>query len=199
MRLKLLTAVRPLSPCAVEGIRAHLVKEGRLLDATLVAVLAYAGLRPGEALGLRWHDVGQRTLLVDRSVAFGKVKPTKTGKARTVKLLPALAETLAAWRMVSDRAAATDLVFPAPDGSPWNLDRASNWRKRVFAAASEAAGEPGIRPYDLRHSFVSLLIAQGATVVEVAHQAGHSPTIALSTYAHLFDEHDGDRSTPAIR
>ena len=47
--------------------------------------------------------------------------------------------------------------------------------------------------YDLRHSFISLLIAQGATVVEVAQQAGHSATMALSTYAHLFDEHDPDR------
>src|SRR6201999_3655537 len=53
------------------------------------------------------------------------------------------------------------------------------------------------RPYDLRHSFVSLLIAQGATVVDVARQAGHQPTMALSTYAHLFDEHDEDRRRPA--
>jgi hypothetical protein len=47
---------------------------------------------------------------------------------------------------------------------------------------------PESRPYDLRHSFISLLISQGATVVEVARQAGHSPAMTLSTYAHLFDE-----------
>jgi hypothetical protein len=51
-------------------------------------------------------------------------------------------------------------------------------------------------PYDLRHSHISLLIAQGATVIEVARQAGHAPTMTLSTYAHLFDEHDeGDRGS----
>jgi integrase len=57
------------------------------------------------------------------------------------------------------------------------------------------------RQYDLRHSFVSLLIAQGATVVEVARQAGHAPTMTLSTYAHLFDElADGDhRPAPSHR
>ncbi len=43
----------------------------------------------------------------------------------------------------------------------------------------------------LRHSFVSLLLAEGANVVEVARQAGHSPTMTLSTYAHLFEELDG--------
>ncbi len=189
--------VRPLPPHTIEAMRAHLLSDGHMLDATLVAVLAYAGLRPGEALGLRWHDVGERTVLVERSVAFGKLKSTKTGKNRTVRLLAPLAETLAAWRQVTKRAGATDLVFPAPDGSPWNLDRANNWRGRTFAKACKAAGATGVRPYDLRHSFISLLIAQGATVVEVARQAGHSPTMTLGTYAHLFDEHDESRHTSA--
>jgi integrase len=141
-------------------------------------------LPPGEALGLRWYDVGERTILIERSVAFGKLKSTKTGKTRTVRLLAPLSETLEEWRRATDRTAATDLVFPAPDGSPWNRDRTNNWRNRGFANACNAAGLTGVRPYDLRHSFVSLLVAQGATVVEVAQQAGHSPTMALSTYAH---------------
>ncbi len=189
--------VRPLPPRTIEAMRAHLRNHDHVLDATLVAILAYAGLRPGEALGLRWHDIGERRLLVERSVAFGKLESTKTGKTRTVRLLAPLAETLAAWRQVTKRAGATDLVFPAPDGSPWNRDRANNSRNRIFADASAAAEEPGIRPYDLRHSFVSLLIAQGARVVEVAQQAGHSPTMTLATYAHLFDERDESQHASA--
>jgi integrase len=84
--------VRPLAPETVEAMRAHLLADRRQLDATLISVLAYAGLRPGEAIGLRWHDVGEHSLLVERSVAFGQLKSTKTGKTRTVKLLPPLAE-----------------------------------------------------------------------------------------------------------
>jgi integrase len=183
--------VRPVAPEIVEAMRVHLLAHGRELDAALVSVLAYAGLRPGEALGLRWHDVRERTLLVERSVAFGQLKPTKTASTRTVRLLAPLAEDLAARRETTPRNAATDLVFPSPDGSPWNADRARNWRKHQFRDAASAAGVPELRPYDLRHSFVSLLIAQGATVVEVARQAGHAPTMTLSTYAHLFDEFDG--------
>jgi hypothetical protein len=91
----------------------------------------------------------------------------------------------------------TDLIFPSPDGSPWNLDRVNNWRSRTLAQASAAAGQSDVRPYDLRHSFISLLIAQGGNVVEVAAQAGHSPTMALSTYAHLFEEHRGGRDVSA--
>jgi hypothetical protein len=67
-----------------------------------------------------------------------------------------------------------------------------NWRRRVFApAASKAELGPTARPYHLRHSFVSLLLLEGATVVEVARQARHSPTMTLSTYAHLFEELEG--------
>jgi integrase len=74
--------VRPLSPSTVERMRAYLLERDRPLDATLISVLAYAGLRPGEAVGLRWHDLGERTLLVERSVAFGQLKPTKTPRPR---------------------------------------------------------------------------------------------------------------------
>ena len=117
--------VRPLPPQTIETMRAHLLDRVRQLDATLIAVLAYAGLRPGEALGLRWNDIGERTILVERSVAFGQLKPTKTGQTRTVRLLAPLAETLAAWRQATPRSTPADLIFPAPDGSPWNRDRTS--------------------------------------------------------------------------
>lgn len=138
--------VRPLTPTDVEKIRKALLDDGKRLDATLIAVLAYAGLRPGEALGLRWHDIRERTILVERSVAFGKLKTTKTGKTRTVKLLTPLAETLETWRQTATRTQATDLVFPSPDGSAWNLDRVNNWRGRTFADAVKTAGLPSMRP-----------------------------------------------------
>jgi len=189
--------IRPLAPQAVERMRAYLLDTDRRLDATLVSVLAYAGLRPGEAIGLRWHDLGERTLLVERSVAFGQIKSTKTASTRSVRLLAPLKEDLLNWRARASRGKDLDLIFPSPDGSPWNDDRVRNWRKREFAEAAEHAEVAYARPYDLRHSFVSLLIAQGATVVEVARQAGHAPTMTLSTYAHLFDELDEGDHRPA--
>ena len=46
-------------------------------DAALISVLAYAGLRPGEALALRCGDVGETTLLVEKALALGDVKDTR--------------------------------------------------------------------------------------------------------------------------
>jgi integrase len=186
--------VRPILPDTVEAIRGSLLARERLADATLISVLAYAGLRPGEALGLRWHDVQRRTLLVERAVSYGQLKATKTGRARTVRLLPPLAADLAAWRVVSRCQEPAALIFPDPRGRPWDAERVRNWRNRVFRPASEAAGLSQARPYDLRHSFVSLLIYEGASVVDVARQAGHAPTMTLDTYGHIFEElADGDR------
>ncbi|MEA2275769.1 MAG: hypothetical protein QOC78_729 [Solirubrobacteraceae bacterium] len=81
-------------------------------------------------------------------------------------------------------------MFPGHDRRPWTLTAYQNWRRRTYTPAAAAAGVERPRPYDLRHSFVSLLIAEGHNVVEVARQAGHSPKMALDTYAHVFEEFD---------
>lgn len=181
-------AVRPLLPAAVERLRRELPTDR---DAALVSMLAYAGLRPGEALGLRWGDIGERTILVERAVSYGEVKSTKTRATRSVRILAPLKHDLAELRMKNGRPGDDELVFPAHDGRPWDRDDWKNWRSRVFDPAVDRADLGHVRPYDLRHSFVSLLIAEGRSIVDVARQAGHSATMALDTYGHVFDELDG--------
>jgi integrase len=49
------------------------------------------------------------------------------------------------------------------------------------------------RPYDLRHSFASLLLHEGRSVMYVARQLG----LTLSTYGHVIDELDDVPQIPA--
>jgi hypothetical protein len=51
-------------------------------------------------------------------------------------------------------------------------------------------GLVGSRPHDLRHSFASLLIHEGVSVIGVARQVGNSPDVTLTTYAHVFEGFD---------
>jgi len=191
-------AVRPLTPLQVERLRAQLLASGRTRDAVLVSVLAYAGLRPSEALALTWGHLRERTILVERGVVLGQLKTTKTGRTRTVRLLAPLAADLREWRIARGRPPDDALIFPGANGSAWSDDAWRYWRRRIYTPAARASGlEPVPRPYDLRHSFVSLLLAEGANVVEIARQAGHSPAVTLSTYAHLFDEAQGAERRPA--
>ena len=171
-------AVQPLSPESIERMRT--VMEPR--DAALVSVLAYAGLRPGEALDLRWRDVLDRTIVVSAA---------KTGRRRSVRLLVPLAADLAAWRLASGRPAAEAFVFPSATGTRWTDEAYKSWARHAFARAAKAAGVPEATPYALRHSFVSLLLAEGRSVLDVASQAGHKASLSLDTYGHLFADFDG--------
>jgi integrase len=123
--------VRPLAPATVERMRAASSPR----DATLISVLAYSGLRPGEALALRWGDVRERTILVERSLSLGQAKDTKTTAHRTVRLLAPLARDLAEWRLRSGRPDDDALVFPGHDRRLWSEPAYQSWRRRAFARA----------------------------------------------------------------
>lgn len=181
-------AIEPLAPEDIERLRAVLLDERDHRSATLVSVLAYAGLRPGEALGLEWRHVRDRTLLIEQAVSDGRLKRQKTNRIyRTVDLLEPLVEDLAEWKAAS---CTGRFVFPRPDGEPWRTDDWNNWRNRHFHPAAARAGLGRPRPYDLRHAFASLLIREQRTsVVELAEQLGHAPTMTLNRYTHVFREH----------
>jgi integrase len=168
--------VRPLAPASVEALRARLSHR----DAVLVSLLAYAGLRPGEARTLRWAHVRDRTLVIGAS---------KTGRRRSVRLLEPLARDLREWRLASGRPLPDRPVIPRPsDGGEMSARSFNVWREQVFAPALEAAGLPRARPYDCRHSFASLLLHEGRSVIYVARQLGHSATETLNTYGHVIEE-----------
>ena len=80
----------------------------------------------------------------------------------------------------------------AASGAFWRASDWRNWRKRVYKALAESVGIDGARPYNLRHAFASLLIHEGRkSVVEIAAQLGHNPTVCLDTYAHVMAEQEG--------
>src|SRR5262249_13888992 len=114
-----------LSPKDVEALRRHVPTDR---DKALISLLAYAGLRPGEALALTSGDIRENTINVDKALSFGSEKGTKTGQVRAVRLLAPLAEELRALRpvvrLVKDqrgqlRPDATARIFTMRDGRPW--------------------------------------------------------------------------------
>jgi integrase len=177
-RAPLRDEVRPLAPAAVEVLRAELGHR----DAVLVSLMAYAGLRPGEARRLRWGHVQERTLVIGAE---------KTGQRRTVRLLDPLARDLREWRMACGRPGDDRPVIPRPsDGGMMSAKSFNVWRGEVFVPALDRAGTDRARPYDLRHSFASLLLHEGRSVIYVARQLGHNARYTLGTYGHVIDELD---------
>lgn len=183
-------AIEPVTPEAVEMIRA----EVKPRDALLISVLAYAGVRPGEARALQWRYVRANTLLVEAGTnPDGSIKGTKTGQLRSVPLNTALKADLAGERGDAQPEA---FIFARSDGKPQTEKDWQNWRTRKFKPAVSAAGVSSARPYDLRHCCASMWLREGISPIQVASWLGHSPAILLSTYTHVIADLDpSDRRT----
>ena len=82
----------------------------------------------------------------------------------------------------------SELLFPGKDGRPGTQAAYQSWRRRAFNRATLAAGLAHARPYDLRHSFASLLLHEGRSVIYVARQLGHDARLTLTRYGHVIDE-----------
>jgi len=100
-----------------------------------------------------------------------------------------LAQDLREWRIACGRPGEDALIIPSK-GDPWTKTDWENWCNRQWVPACRRAGLGAIpRPYDLPHSFASLLLADGRQPLYVAEQLGHSPAVLHNTYAHLFAEY----------
>jgi integrase len=163
---------------------------------TLLLCAVTTGIRRGELLGLKWGDVdwNGRRLWVRRSVGpDGRFQQPKTkGSVRAIALTATLLSALRLHHMASGFKGEDDLIFPSERGTP--LD-GRNVVSRQFEPALRKAGLPRIRFHDLRHTFASLLIAQGEHPKLISEQLGHaSVQITLDRYGHLMDQSYGDAS-----
>ena len=95
-----------------------------------------------------------------RSEASRRRRPRQT---RTVRLLAPLASDLAEWRLASGRPDRSRSSSRVQGWSRGPTTRGGTGGRRVFAPAADAVGLDGSRPYDLRHAFCSLLLAEGAS------------------------------------
>jgi hypothetical protein len=133
--------------------------------------------------------IGERTILVERAVALGQLKTTKTGRTRTVRLLAPLAADLREWRINRGRPWDDTLVFPARGGDVWGDDAWRYWRRRILRrpSAPSASTRRCVRTTWATPSCPSCL-PRARTWSRSRARGATSPTMTLSTYAHLFDE-----------
>lgn len=163
---------------------------------TLILLLAYTGLRRGEALGLTWDDIDMenKTLTVKRTRDLYGARPPKTKNSnRTILVDDLLIKQLVihkSWckgRLLKEgeRLKNTDYVFISDQrGTP----TASNSICHMFARLNKKSGVKKITPHGLRHTHASILISQRIPVNVIAARLGNTPEIVLSTYSHLFKE-----------
>jgi integrase len=149
----------------------------------------FTGCRPSEAIGLQWKhiDFDNSVVKFRQAVVFGEgYQPTvkdglKTQEKRDFPINNQLREILTAHK--SEEAKPNDFVFSAKEGGFIRVNNFANvaWRKVL-----ESCGIEYRKPYQTRHSFITLCLDAHIEVKDVAKWVGNSPEIIYRHYAaHL--------------
>ncbi len=205
---------QPVTPPTVEEFHALLAAADRLANSKnkqiakawaryrpMLYLAGDTGMRPGEYLALPRFNVFDSEVKVDRAVERSghKISVTKTPAGwRWIDISPETADMVTHY---ADKVAPKndhELVFPTVSGRWQSI---INWRKLGFAAACEEAGlmeeaevngrtiaRPRFSPYDLRHFYASMLIAQRENLKRIQALMGHTNiTTTLNIYGHLIE------------
>jgi integrase len=199
------TEVLSRNPCA--GVKLPEIREPGIdpLPAEAVAALAQAitpryeaavwlaagaGLREGEALGLRTGriDFLRRRIIVAEQLQGGQPAPLKTKKSRRAFPVDDLVLAKITAHMQRWPAGPGGLLITNRLGRPVQRNSFGHcWREAVKAAGLPA----GTRFHDLRHFYASALIGAGLSVKVVQYRLGHATAReTLETYAHLWPDDD---------
>lgn len=181
-------------------------KERNSILYSLVATLAFTGMRRGEALALRWQDfdVKAKTLRIERAVEETETGLTIKGpKKDSHKRTIAIGDDLVAL-LVSEREKQLRVVAGVPSGADVDLSlvrlpegalmfpasvidvtqlRSGRAVSTLFKHIAKRIGFPKVRLHDLRGSHETALLDAGVPVHTVAARCGHDPATLLRSYA----------------
>lgn len=173
----------------------------------------FTGLRPQEALALKWEDldedgflqVGRVVRQMSREGRDYRVVPdakTESSKRR-IKLPGSLlrllekhkAEQAEKMLKAGDRYERDGFIFANPTGG---FIDPSTVRREFKAALKRAEVPDDVRLYDVRHTHISQLIIDGVDLKKASKRVGHkSIQVTADTYAHLNDEAEREMARAA--
>ncbi|MDE0344018.1 MAG: tyrosine-type recombinase/integrase [Deltaproteobacteria bacterium] len=159
---------RFLTADEIRRLSEALDRSDELLLSSIVRLLLLTGCRKSEILTLKWKEYREGNLHLCDS---------KTGP-RTVWL------SSAARQILDDLPRSGSWAFPSPKGrghlTPATL-------RGFWRTVCAEAGLKGVRCHDLRHTFASVALAHGETVLTIGRLLGHNDPATTLKYTHLSD------------
>lgn len=161
-------------------------------------LLAFSGMRKGEALPLTWEDINLKDNEISITKALGQgksqrlyVKTTKTGTERTIKMDEATMVILKEWKKKQQRdylalgyntLQKKQLVFSNTKNSFIQPTKTNDWLKSII----NKNNLPTISTHGFRHTHCSLLFEAGTKIKSVQDRLGHSDVkTTMDVYAHV--------------
>lgn len=182
-----------------EELKKFLVAAKRIENITnysLILLLAFTGLRKGEALGLKWNNINfeGKTLTVERTRDNKGTRTPKTKNSyRTILIDNTLVKQLKVYKkwcketMLSfgKHLKEDDFVFISyQSGKPIT----DNTIKYAIDRIIKKTGYKRITPHGLRHTHATILIGQRIPVKVIADRLGNTPQMIMDIYGHSFSE-----------
>ena len=138
----------------------------------IVIVALHTGMRRGEILNLKWHDIDFR-----RGIIY--LLKTKNSEKREIPMNEAVRTALIKVRKHPESA----YVFCDKRGWPFYSVRTS------FFTALKKSDIVNFRFHDLRHTFASQLVMSGVDLNTVRELMGHKSLEMTLRYSHLSQDH----------
>lgn len=150
-----------------------------------VQFLFFTGARPSEVIALQWKHISNKSISFEQAVVNGvNGLVLKEGlKTQNKRLFPVNAQLLNLIDEIkSDRININpnDLVFPSPEGK-W-IDT-HNFRNRAWKTIVESLGIEYRKPYQTRHTFVTMALEADVSIPQIARWVGNSPQVIMECYA----------------
>ena len=144
-------------------------------SANVLRLLMLTGARKGETLAATWDQFDLDYQLW--------VKPSAHTKQRREHRVPLNDEAVALLRRIKAEGRPERFVFPSR-----STDQAVRDIRRTWDTLRNQLGLGSVRIHDLRHTFASLAINDGATLQEVGDLLGHTQSQTTMVYAHVFQD-----------
>lgn len=147
----------------------------------------WTGMRTSELVALDWGDIDWIKSTVDVRRALTQAaddpeEPKTTAGRRTIKLFPLAIEALKRQKEHSLLHESGRVFLNPRTNAPWEGDQAI--RKTMWTPLLKLAGVRYRKPYQTRHTFASMLLSAGESVMWVAKQMGHKDwTVTARVYA----------------
>lgn len=158
------------------GIVSSLSKLNRQ-DAQLVSLLCHTGMRRGEVLGLRWEDISDGMICVQRSITFKSNQPiVGPPKSHAGNRWIPIADALKPY--LTDGGTGYIIGGGEQPITESKFDR--TWQR-----ISKTIDLYGATPHVLRHTYLTLLGATDANVKTIQAIAGHADIqTTMNRYVH---------------
>jgi integrase len=148
----------------------------------------YTGARPCEVAALQWkhitstHIKFEQDLVESETEKFTVKQGLKTQEKRQFPINPQLQAIVDSIR--PDNVEPDAFVFLSSNGNHINLNKFSqrSW-KTVLKGLKESHNIQPLSPYHTRHTFITMMIDNGVSAMDIKRWCGNSADIVLSRYA----------------